>query len=144
MLDRLRREIDTRVRMALAMVAGGALVGVAGGFSLTSLPPRLAIPFAVGPTLGCIYAVFDGQPGPTTQPRYVIRLPLRRSMTTGPAWVILTTNQDAAVVFADDGAFLGAGRTLGQDRGRLLHGRRDQPPGRFVQRPPEDFRPPGG
>lgn len=97
------------------------------------------------PPDGCNYGIFESIAVPEgARPSWVMRLPLRREMFTGPAWLCGTPDLAAAALVGVDGAVLGAGRIRPTDDGLRVWYRRETPPGHFVARPPEDFLPPGG
>jgi hypothetical protein len=112
--------------------------------ALRSTPAPVWVRGWCRPPDGCNYAVFDSEPDEGTEPELVVRLPIKRAMATGPAWLCLTINRDAAVLFDDQGNFLGAGRVLASGRASTVYPRRDEPPGKHVMQPPKDFLPPGG
>lgn len=96
------------------------------------------------PPDGCNYALFAS---PGDMPDAVLRLPLRREMRGAvDAW--LAGRIEPAILggvglFNDEG-LLGTGRILPGHLGRKRWMRRRKEPGRLVQRPPEDWLPPGG
>ena len=106
--------------------------------------------FVVGwcrPPDGCNYAVFDASTNDRTIPQYVVRLPLRRAMKDGSAWLGGIPTQGllrSVALVAESGELLGTGRILGRKIARTRWERRAQPPSKLVARPPEDRLPPGG
>ena len=96
------------------------------------------------PPDGCDYALFAS---PGNEPDAVLRLPLRREMKRSvEGWLAGSTEPSilGGVGLFNDEGLLATGRIVSDRSGRKRWMRREREPGRLVQRPPEDWYPPGG
>lgn len=96
------------------------------------------------PSDGCNYGVFDADSTEMSDPRFVVRLTLRREMFDGLGWLCGRPDAGAVGLIGFDGSLLGVGYVVDQAKARRIWTRRNKPVGRFVQRPPKDWFPPGG
>lgn len=103
--------------------------------------------YAIGwcrPPDGCNYALFDG--AAREAPAWVVRLPLRRPMASGAAWLCGSSAQSwigAVALVAESGELLGAGRIVSDKKAAARWARRATMPGPLVQKPPDGWFPPG-
>jgi hypothetical protein len=97
------------------------------------------------PPDGCNYAVFIG-PDLST-PDAVIRLPLRREVSPSiDGWLCgdVVPAVWGGVALIGESGLLATGRIVSRRTGQKRWQRRSVEPGRWVQRPPRDWLPPGG
>jgi hypothetical protein len=96
------------------------------------------------PPDGCNYAIFEGPE--RSRPSWVLRLPLRRPMTTADAWLCGAPQPSwftALALIDDSGDVLGAGRIVAPRTAVTRWNRREAPPSRLVAPPPRNWYPPG-
>jgi hypothetical protein len=145
---------DVPVRLAMVPVLLGVVwLGVflvalsrtwAAGRHLRTGPQRWVK--AVGwcrPGDGCNYGIFLDAGATPDSPDLVMRLPLRRRPLSTEGWLIGEPGAFGLLLTTESGEFLGAGRIVQDSTAIDRWNRRDQPPGRLTQTPP-DWEPPGG
>lgn len=142
-------------QVGLLLAAGGMTFGALYGIAwrragaaeraLSSSPPRAA--YCAGwcrPPDGCNYAVFFTEENRT--PDLVVRLPLRRDMVASTeGWFCGSTSPSllGGVALLGPKGLLATGRVVPERSARKKWARRTTEPGWWVQRPPEDWIPPG-
>jgi hypothetical protein len=98
------------------------------------------------PPDGCNYALFPEWTGVPGNPKWILRLPLRRPMYEADGWLCGSSEPSlmgASALIDEGGVLLGYGRIIGHKKGLRRWNRRNLRPNSFVTRPPKGIYPPG-